>query len=120
MIPRIDGQTDDWDIVPETYAIGTDELSDTVVGHGTDHDPEDLEVRVRVGWVNGLNRLYFLYEAYWDIPSPQHDIGVPVTVDVAYVHGQPAPPITVSSVYGRKSKPPRFSRYANDSHLSDA
>jgi hypothetical protein len=34
MIPRIDGQTDDWDIVPETYAIGTDELSDTVVGHG--------------------------------------------------------------------------------------
>ena len=32
-------------------------------------DPKTLDVRVRVGWVKGLNRLYFLYEAYdnyWD------------------------------------------------------
>lgn len=33
------------------------------------HDPTDLDVTVKVGWVKGLNQLYFLYEAtdnYWD------------------------------------------------------
>ena len=65
-IPRIDGRTDDWDMVPESYIIGTDELSDTVMGKGTNGDPQDLDVKVRVGWVKDLNRLYFLYEAYDD------------------------------------------------------
>ena len=64
MIPRIDGSIDDWEMVPEEYVYGTDQLKDTVMGKGTNHDPEDLDVRVRVGWVEGLNRLYFLYEAY--------------------------------------------------------
>jgi hypothetical protein len=66
-IPRIDGKTDDWAMVPESYAIGSDQLVDTV--NKTPRDPKDLDVRVRVGWVKGLNRLYFLYEAsdnYWD------------------------------------------------------
>jgi hypothetical protein len=66
-IPRIDGQTGDWDIVPESYVIGSDQLEDTV--NHTRRDPKDLDVRVRVGWVKGMNRLYFLYEAYdnyWD------------------------------------------------------
>ena len=34
-----------------------------------DRDPKDLDVKVKVGWVKGLNRLYVLYEAYdnyWD------------------------------------------------------
>ena len=66
MIPRIDGQVDDWEMVPDSYAYGTDQLSDTVMGNLTNHDPEDLDVTVRVGWVKGLNRLYFLYEAYDD------------------------------------------------------
>jgi len=69
MMPRIDGKTDDWDIVPEDYVIGTDQIKDTVDGHG-DIDPKDLDIRVTVGWVRGLNRLYFLYEAYddfWDM-----------------------------------------------------
>ena len=77
MIPRIDGQTDDWDIVPESYVIGTEELAETVKGKGTNHDPEDLDVAVRVGWVNGLNRLYFLYEArddYWNMHYRRGDI----------------------------------------------
>jgi hypothetical protein len=66
-IPRIDGKTDDWDIVPDDYVIGMDQLTETL--HGLKADPKDLDVRVRVGWVKGLNRLYFLYEAYdnyWD------------------------------------------------------
>ena len=38
-------------------------------GHGTKFEPKDLDIKVKVGWVKGLNRLYFLYEAYdnyWD------------------------------------------------------
>jgi hypothetical protein len=66
-IPRIDGKTDDWDMLPESYTIGTDQLKDTINNHT--YDKNDLDVRVKVGWVKGLNRLYFLYEAYdnyWD------------------------------------------------------
>jgi len=69
MIPRIDGKTDDWDIVGEEYTYGTDLLNDTEDGHGTNIDPNDLDIKVRVGWVKGLNRLYFLYQAhddFWD------------------------------------------------------
>jgi hypothetical protein len=48
-----------------------DQLEDTEFpgGHGTERDPKKLDVKVKVGWVKGLNRLYFLYEAnkdYWD------------------------------------------------------
>ena len=66
-IPRIDGKADDWAIVPESYSIGSDQLKDTV--NNTVPDKKDLDVKVKVGWVKGLNRLYFLYEAYdnyWD------------------------------------------------------
>ena len=66
MIPRIDGQIEDWDMVPANYTIKGQELADTVMGKGTNYDPEDLDVSVRVGWVKGLNRLYFLYEGYDD------------------------------------------------------
>lgn len=66
-IPRIDGKTDDWAVVPESYSIGIDQLRDTV--NHTPMDRKDLDVKVKVGWVKGMNRLYFLYEAYdnyWD------------------------------------------------------
>lgn len=68
-MPRIDGQSRDWAHVPPTYTYGTDELRDTEDGLGADIPPEDLDVKVTIGWVKGLNRLYFLYEArddYWD------------------------------------------------------
>ena len=68
-IPRIDAKTDDWAIVPDDHIIGTDQLSDTVKGNGTNFDRNDLDVKVKVGWVKGINQLYFLYEAYddyWD------------------------------------------------------
>lgn len=77
MIPRIDGKTDDWDIVPKSYVIGADELMDTVKGHELKRDPKDLDVSVRVGWVKGENRLYFLYEAdddYWNMYYARGDI----------------------------------------------
>ena len=71
MMPRIDGDTSDWDMVPAEYAIGTDQIKDTV--RNTTMDSEDLDVTVRVGWVKGMNKLYFLYEAYddyWDFKHP--------------------------------------------------
>lgn len=70
-IPTINGNGDDWETVPESYTIGTDQLWDDSRKH-TEADPKNLDVKVKVGWVKGLNRLYFLYEAYdnyWDFSS---------------------------------------------------
>lgn len=72
MIPRIDGNTDDWKDFPEEYIVGTEELWDDS-GKYPEPDPKNLDVKVRVAWVKGLNRLYFLYEAYddyWDFTNP--------------------------------------------------
>ena len=87
MIPRINGNDDDWAMVPDSYAIGMDQLEDTEApgGHGTNRDRKDLDVKVKVGWVKGLNRLYFLYEAYkgyWDFSRPDlHNDIFEVVVD---------------------------------------
>lgn len=77
MMPRIDGDPSDWDMVPAEYVYGTDELVDTVINPGAKPDPKDLDVKVRVGWVKGLDRLYFLYEAfddYWNMSYGRGDI----------------------------------------------
>ncbi|MFN7922990.1 MAG: hypothetical protein U0Q16_23000 [Bryobacteraceae bacterium] len=71
-IPHIDGKGDDWAIVPESYAIGMDQLKETVKGREFRYDRKNLDVKVKVGWVRGMNRLYFLYEAYddfWDFEN---------------------------------------------------
>lgn len=84
-IPAIDGKSVDWDIVPESYVIGMDQLKDTVKGKGFQTNKADLDVRVKVGWVRGLNRLYFLYEAtddFWDFAeSSRHNDIFEVVVD---------------------------------------
>ena len=67
-IPRIDGDFTDWDIVPDTYSVTIDDMWDDTGKHKA-VDRSTLDVKVKVGWVNGLNRLYFLYEAcddFWD------------------------------------------------------
>ncbi|HEY0263059.1 MAG TPA: PKD domain-containing protein [Granulicella sp.] len=71
-IPQIDGNEADWADVPDSYTIGTDQLHDDR-GKNTGPDLSSLDVHVKVGWVKGLNRLYFLYEAtddYWDFSDP--------------------------------------------------
>ncbi len=71
-IPRIDGDSADWSIVPETYAIGLDQFVDDS-RRDRKPDPANLDVKLRIGWVKGLNRLYVLYEAtdnYWDFADP--------------------------------------------------
>ena len=44
-IPRIDGNPDDWSLVPDSYAIGTDQLRETVVGLGDKRDPANLDAQ---------------------------------------------------------------------------
>jgi len=83
-IPRIDGQTDDWAIVPSTYVIGSDQLLGSKDANARGK-VRSIEANVRVGWVKGLNRLYFLYEAeddYWDFALPGlHNDTFEVVVD---------------------------------------
>jgi hypothetical protein len=83
-IPRIDGKDDDWAMVPESYTITLADMHDDEHKH-TQSDPKDLDVHVKVGWVKGLNRLYFLYEAYknyWDFADPGlHNDTFEVVVD---------------------------------------
>ncbi|TDD95724.1 PKD domain-containing protein [Flavobacterium cellulosilyticum] len=71
-IPTIDGNAEDWKIVPDSYVVGMNELWEDS-GKQTKADSKNLDVRVKVAWVKGLNRLYFLYEAYddyWDFSLP--------------------------------------------------
>jgi PKD domain len=83
-IPRIDGNGDDWAMVPESYFVRTDQFWDDSRKHPAPN-PKTLDVSVRVGWVPGLNRLYFLYEAtddYWDFSLPGlHNDTFEVVVD---------------------------------------
>ncbi len=67
-IPRIDGTFEDWDMVPDSYIIPMEEMWDDT-GKYKGINKSTLDIKVKVGWVDGLNRLYFYYEAYdnyWD------------------------------------------------------
>jgi hypothetical protein len=71
-IPRIDGDPSDWEIVPDSYAVDGSQLRDDGGQHGAP-DPKTFDLRVKVGWVKGLNQLFFLYEATkgkWEFSSP--------------------------------------------------
>lgn len=71
-IPRIDGEMSDWDIVPDDYVIGIDQFVNEARSPEA-NKPGTLNVKVKVGWVKGLNRLYFHYEAqddFWDFSGP--------------------------------------------------
>ena len=68
-IPRIDGDFSDWSVVPDSYCIGSEELKNTKIGEGVPIDPKDFDLKVKVGWVKDLNRLYFYIDAnddFWD------------------------------------------------------
>jgi hypothetical protein len=68
-IPRIDGNFSDWEIVPASYIVDVFELKNIGHGEGEEQNPKDFDLNVKVGWVKGLNRLYFYIDAYddfWD------------------------------------------------------
>jgi hypothetical protein len=71
-IPRVDGDPTDWAELGPDETIGVDRLA-ADDGSGARPDPASLAGRVRVGWVKGMNRLWFLYEVdddYWDFGQP--------------------------------------------------
>ncbi len=77
-LPVIDGHADDWKIVPDSYAVGLEQMRDDSRQHEKPN-PDTLDIRVKVGWVKGMDRLYILYEAYdnyWDfsLPGMHNDI----------------------------------------------
>lgn len=65
-IPRIDGDFSDWNLVPENFAIGLDQMKESINGIGFNLDATDLDISVKVGWVKDLNRLYFYVEVFDD------------------------------------------------------
>ena len=73
LLPTMDGDLSDWEIVPDRYWTGTRDLMETVRGLGTDFDEEDLAVRTVVGWSDTYNRLYFAVEAYDDIVNVERE-----------------------------------------------
>ena len=94
-IPRIDGDASDWAMVPEAYAIKMDQFVDDGRRDRVP-DPKNLDVKIRVGWVKGLNRLYVLYEAYdnyWDFADPGlHNDTLELIVDGDASGGSLLPP----------------------------
>ena len=58
-IPRVDGKDDDWSVVPDSYALTLSAMHDDEKKH-SQPDPKVLEIKVKVAWVKGLYRLYFL------------------------------------------------------------
>ncbi len=73
MTPSIDGDFSEWEMVPDSFYIGSDQLVNTVLAEDVPQDPADYDLKVKVGWVKGLNRLYFYLEAYddyWDFEDP--------------------------------------------------
>lgn len=109
-IPRIDGDFSDWKMVPDSYRIGIEELKNTKFGEGKPQDPKDFDLNVKVGWVKGLNRLYFYidaYDDYWDFTDPvmrQDIFELVVDADVSggnfiYKNNENAGIIPVSELY---------------------
>jgi hypothetical protein len=71
-IPRIDGGTTDWDMVPDSFIVGLDQMRDDNKRF-LKPDFKNLDIKVKIGWVKGENRLYVLYQAYdnyWDFSLP--------------------------------------------------
>ena len=76
LTPSIDGDFSEWALVPDSFFIGSDQMINTVFAEDQAQDPADYALKVKVGWVNGLNRLYFYLEAYddyWDFEDPGLD-----------------------------------------------
>lgn len=112
-IPRVDGDPSDWAMVPDSYAIKMDQFVDA--GRpDRPRDPQNLDVKIRVGWVKGLNRLYVLYEAtdnYWDFADPGlHNDTLEIIVDGDASGGTLLPPGANRSFNAEKVGAPAATR----------
>jgi PKD domain len=106
-IPRIDGDPSDWAIVPDSYAIGLSQLINTEAPRGqpTPRKRDDLDVKVKLGWVKGLNRIYVLYQAYnrsWQFSRSDIRSDIFELVVDGDASGGPLVPIYERDVWRRK------------------
>jgi hypothetical protein len=58
LVPTIDGDLSDWDIVGATYLLDQDDFSDLVSGEGAERDLKDFALQAKVGWNASRNQLY--------------------------------------------------------------
>jgi hypothetical protein len=66
-VPSIDGSTNDWNCVPDSYALTEHDMKEDEGKHNAP-DASTLAMKVKVGWNEKTQHLYFLYEAtdnYW-------------------------------------------------------
>ena len=67
-VPNMDGDLDDWNILPSESFIAHGAHADIANDPPLTHDPSDLDiVRAAAGWNNRLNRLYFMAEVSDDV-----------------------------------------------------
>lgn len=58
LVPVIDGDLGDWQVVGESYSITAADLRDLVSGEGAGADSQDFSVRLMVGWNEAQNKIF--------------------------------------------------------------
>lgn len=74
--PSIDGNISEWAVIPAIpYEVGPAEYSDVVYSDGTvgEMDLSDLSVRVKTGWNDTSDRLYFMAEVFDDVHNTDRE-----------------------------------------------
>ena len=67
-IPQMDGDLNEWDIVPSEFFFDYDDYEEMHRGIGAALDTTDFYIkRAAVGWNDATNRLYFMAEVYDDV-----------------------------------------------------
>ena len=78
LVPTMDGNLTDWDIVPiDPYTIRSDRLYSPVadiqpVGRG-ELDASDIVIRHLIGWNDAGNKLYFMSEVFDDVHNADRE-----------------------------------------------
>lgn len=67
LVPVIDGDLRDWEVVGDSYAILTDQFHDLISPEVEASDSGDFAARLMVGWNKAANRLYIAAQVRDDI-----------------------------------------------------
>lgn len=81
-VPVMDGDVSDWDMVPDQYWVTQDQLTETVIGVGSEWDASNLAVRLIAAWNKTSNLLYFMEDRYDDHFYPINQVGNPDTWEI--------------------------------------
>lgn len=67
LVPAIDGDLRDWEVVDDSYVVLTDQFHDLISPEVEASDSDDFAVRLMVGWNKAGNRLYIAAQVRDDI-----------------------------------------------------